>query len=319
MLDKIKRLKKDPRDIICFILSRKLFWIIPDKIYLKMKYRVTNGKKLNLKNPSTFSEKLQWLKLYDRRPEYIRMVDKYKVRNYIKKKIGEEYLIPLYGVYDHFDEIDFSKLPNQFVLKPNHTSGDIYICKDKNEINMRVLRKTVNRWMKRRYYWLHREWPYKYIKPKIICEAFITDTGKVPDDFKVLCFDGKAKLIEVHTGRFNNNHKLTTFTPDWDRSTLMHDFPPFIEAYEKPLLLDQMIELSEKLAANIAHIRVDWYIVDNKLYFGELTLYFCAGFIHYFHEVDDYIVGEWIKLPTKNKRGDKDGIINRGRFSTNRV
>lgn len=301
MLDKIKKLKKDPKDIISYLLSRRLFWIIPDSIYLKIKYRIINGRKLNLKNPHSFSEKLQWLKLYDRKPEYIRMVDKYKVRKYIENKIGAEYLIPFYGVYDNFDEIDFSQLPNQFVLKPNHTSGDIYICKDKNKINDRELRKTVNKWLKRRYYWLHREWPYKKIKPKIICEAFITDTGKVPDDFKVLCFDGKAKLIEVHTGRFDNNHKLTTFTPDWARSTLMHDFPPFIETYDRPLLLDKMIELSETLAANLAHIRVDWYIVNNKLYFGELTLYFCAGFIHYFNEVDDFIVGEWINLPTKIK------------------
>jgi hypothetical protein len=301
MLKKIMQFLKHPVDLILYLLGMRLFWILPDKIYLSIKYRLTNKKKLNLKHPITLSEKMQWLKLYDRNPVYTQIADKYAVRNYIQKRIGDNYLIPLLGVYNSFDEIDFEELPDQFVLKPNHTSGDIYICTDKSKIDYKALKKLTSKWLKRHFYWAHREWPYKNIKPKLLCEKFLSNDGKVPDDLKVLCFHGKAKLIEVHTGRFDN-HMLTNFTPDWTRTTLMHDFPPFLEYYDKPPLLEEMLQLSEQLAKDLIHIRVDWYIVDHKLYIGELTLYECAGFLHYENEVDDYIVGRWIRLPKKGKR-----------------
>ena len=142
--------------------------------------------KLNLNNPKTFNEKLQWLKLNDRKPEYKNMVDKYEVRKYIADKIGEEYLIPLLGVWDKFEDIDFEQLPNQFVLKPNHTSGNVFICKDKSKINYEKLKKEVNSWLNRKYYWVHREWPYKNIKPRIICEKYLVDESGVElKDYKL--------------------------------------------------------------------------------------------------------------------------------------
>jgi hypothetical protein len=185
---------RNPKLILLYLLNFKVFRIIPDKMYLKIKYRLRIGKKLDLENPKTYNEKLQWLKLYDRKPEYTMMVDKYEVRKYIAKTIGEEYLIPLLGVYERYEEINFDDLPNQFVLKPNHTSGDIFICKDKSIIDHVKLKKEINKWLKRRYYWVHREWPYKNIKPRVICEKYLQDNIT---DYKFMCFNGELKMIEI--------------------------------------------------------------------------------------------------------------------------
>ena len=155
MFSKILKAICKPKLIALYILNFKMFRLLPDDIFLRIKYRLIMGKPLDLKKPKTFNEKLQWLKLYDRKPEYTKLVDKYEVRKYIANTIGEQYLIPLLGVYDSFDDIDFDKLPNQFVLKPNHTSGDIFICKDKSKINFHQLRKKVNKWLKREYYCVH--------------------------------------------------------------------------------------------------------------------------------------------------------------------
>lgn len=296
MFKKIVKAFKNPKLAMLYILNFKIFRIIPDDIFLKIKYRLHLGKKLDLDNPQTFNEKLQWLKLYDRKPEYTRMVDKYEVRKYISDTIGEEYLIPLLGVYDNFDEIDFDALPNQFVLKPNHTSGNVYICKDKTKINYVELKKEVNRWLKRRYYWVHREWPYKNVKPRIVCEKFISDKDTTPDDYKVLCFNGKAKLIEVHIDRFGN-YCIDNYDREWNKTTIAKDGPMSNFVYEKPKQFENMIKLSEKLAANMYHVRIDWFIVKDKLYFGEITFYEAAGFDHFDNEEDDYLLGSWIRLP----------------------
>lgn len=298
MLKKIIKAFKNPKLAMLYIINFKIFRIIPDDIFLKIKYRLHLGKKLDLDNPQTFNEKLQWLKLYDRKPEYTQMVDKYEVRKYIADTIGEEYLIPLLGVYDTFDEIDFDALPNQFVLKPNHTSGNVYICKDKTKINYVELKKEVNRWLKRRYYWVHREWPYKNVKPRIVCEKFISDKDTTPDDYKVLCFNGKAKLIEVHIDRFGA-HKLDFYDMSWNKTSISQGGSTSNYIYEKPVEFEKMIKLSEKLAANMFHVRIDWFVVHDKLYFSEITFYDGAGFDSFDNEEDDYLLGSWINLPTK--------------------
>ena len=162
-MNKIIKALKKPKIAIINIMNLKFFRLLPDKIFIKIEYYLVMNKKLNLDNPKTFNEKLQWLKVSDRKDIYTKIVDKYEVREYISQKIGEEYLIPLIGVWDEFDEIDFSKLPNKFVLKPTHTSGNVFICKDKSKIDYKDLKRKVNKWMKRRYYWVHREWPYKML------------------------------------------------------------------------------------------------------------------------------------------------------------
>ncbi|KNZ42032.1 ATP-grasp fold amidoligase family protein [Acetobacterium bakii] len=274
-------------------------FFVPDRFYLKLQYRHYFGKELNLDNPVTFNEKLQWLKLYDRKPEYTQMVDKYEVKNYIKETIGADFLIPLLGVYNNFDDIDFAVLPDQFVLKPNHTSGNVYICRDKSTIDYQQLKSDVDGWLKRQYFWVHREWPYKNVKPRIICEQFISENDTVPDDYKVLCFNGKAKLIEVHSDRFGNHHQ-DFYNGKWHKMKISQGFNTSDQRLEKPRAFDQMIAMSETLAREMNHVRIDWFIVQDKLYFGEITFFDGAGFEPFDDEENDMLLGNFINLPIKN-------------------
>ncbi|MCX7883741.1 MAG: glycosyl transferase [Caloramator sp.] len=252
--------------------------------------------RLDLQNPKTFNEKLQWLKLYDRNPLYTKLVDKYEVRKYIAETIGEEYLVPLIGVWDKFEEIHFNKLPNQFVLKCTHDSGGVVICKDKNNFDIEKARKKINKALKRNYYYYGREWPYKNVKPRIICEEFISDKETTPDDYKVLCFNGKAKLIEVHIDRFGN-HKQDFYDIKWNKTKISQGNINSNYFYEKPKLLEKMLELSEILANNMYHIRIDWFMINDKLYFGEITFFDGSGFDPFDNIEDDYLLGSWIDLP----------------------
>ena len=193
----LKKIFKEPQYYFILFLGRifpnSIFW---DKIYLKMLYRNRMGKKLNLKNPKTYNEKLNWLKIYNRNPEYSKMVDKYEVKEYVKKKVGEKYVIPTYEVYENLKEIDFDKLPNKFVLKCTHDSGGIVICKDKNKINIDVIKQKINHSYKRKYYLNTREWPYKNVKPRIIVEKYMVDeSGYELKDYKFFVFNISIKQI----------------------------------------------------------------------------------------------------------------------------
>lgn len=297
-MNKIIKFFKKPKVCIIYILSYfKIFRLLPDKLFLKLKFKLMMNKKLNFDNVQTYNEKLQWLKLYDRKPEYTKLVDKYGVREYIAETIGSEYLIPLLGVWDSFEDIDFSKLPNKFVLKYTHDSGSVFVCKDKSKIDYEQLKKDSKKWLKRNYYWVHREWPYKNVKPRIVCEQFISDNDQTPDDYKVLCFNGKAKLIEVHMDRFAN-HKQDIYDIDWNKTDITqgYDEDSSYSIKEKPKEFDRMIELSEKLAQNKAHVRIDWFVVNDKLYFGEITFYDGSGYAPFDKEEHDYLIGSWINL-----------------------
>ncbi|HEY5556696.1 ATP-grasp fold amidoligase family protein [Acetobacterium sp.] len=296
----LKRIVKGIRNpwlVVNYILGQRITRIIPDETFVKLEYRASIGRRLNLDSPQSFNEKLQWLKLFDRKQEYTQLADKYKVRKYIKGTIGEEYLIPLLGVYDSYDEIDFEALPNQFVLKPNHTSGDVYLCKDKSKIDYVELKKTVKKWMEIEYYWIHREWPYKNIKPEIICEKFMSETNIPPNDYKVVCFNGKARLVQVHMGRFTN-HIQDTYDLEWNKIDMTWGFEISEHATcKKPKKLEKMIELSEQLAVNMCQVRIDWFIVEDNLYFGEITFFDGSGFTPIIPESYDYLLGSWINLP----------------------
>lgn len=288
---------KNPRLALIYILGFKVFRIIPDEIYLKIKYRLTMGEKLNLKNPKKFNEKLQWLKIYDRKPEYIMMADKYKVRKYIAEKIGEEYLIPLLGVWDKFEDIDFEKLPNQFVLKPNHTSGNIYICKDKYKINYEELKKEVNTWMKREYYWIHREWPYKNIKPRIICEEYMVDeSGTELKDYKFFCFNGEPKAMFIATDR-GIDTRFDFYDMNFKHLPVMQHYRNATKLINKPPGFSKMFKLSRELSKKIPHIRVDFYDINGRIYFGELTFYHFSGFEKFEPDKYDNVFGDWLELP----------------------
>lgn len=301
MFKKIIKVLKNPKLYLLYSLNFKVFRIIPDNIYLRVKYRMHFNKKLNLKSTKTFNEKLQWLKIYDRNKLYTNLVDKYEVRRHIAKTIGEEYLIPLLGVYDAYNEIDFDTLPNQFVLKPNHTSGDVFICKDKSKIDFIKLKIQVNTWLKRRYYWVHREWPYKNVKPRIICEKYMEDdSGTELKDYKFLCFKGESKCLFICLNR-NSSTGLNVdfYDMDWNPMPFERHYKRSSNIIAKPKYFDKMIEFSEKLSENIPFVRVDFYETNGQLYFGELTFFPGSGYEEFTPESYDYLLGSWIELPNK--------------------
>ena len=279
-MKKIKKYIKRPRLFIIFLFSKFKFKFLSDKFYIKIRYKNTFDKKIDFSNVKTFNEKLQWLKLNDRKDIYKIMVDKYKVKEYVSNLIGEEFIIPTIGVYDKFEEIDFDNLPNQFVIKCNHDSGGLIVVKDKTKLNIEEAKKIVNKSLKRNYYYFGREWPYKNVKPKIIIEKYMEDKKlKELRDYKFFCFNGKVKIFKIDFDRFKN-HKANYY--DINKNLL-----PFGEVacppdFNKELIIPnnfkKLIELSEKLSANIAFLRVDFYEVNNKIYFGELTFYPNSGF-----------------------------------------
>ena len=281
-----KILKNDPKKIIKILGGKGFFNWMPDKLYLKIVYWGETGKKLNLEDPKTYNEKLQWIKLYDRKQEYSTYVDKYEVRKYIAKTIGEEYLIPIIGVYE---------LPNQFVLKCTHGSGSNIICHDKNKLDINNAKKKLNKWMKKNWYWFGREWPYKNVKPRIICEKYISEGTEIPDDYKIMCFNGEPKCIQLHKGRFTN-HLQDFYTTDWKLMKLNQGLPSTNGLQERPSKLDEMLDLSRTLSKGFKHIRVDFYYVNKKLYFGELTFFDGSGFYPFEPEEYDYLLGGWINL-----------------------
>lgn len=271
--------------------------ILPDEIFLKIKYRYHFNKKLNLKNPISFNEKMQWLKINNRKPEYSNLVDKFAVRSYIEEEIGEEYLIPLLGVYNSFEDINFNELPNEFVLKPTHTSGNVIVCKDKSKLDLNEVEREVKSWMKREYYWLHREWPYKNVSPKLVCEKLMVDESGIElKDYKIFCFDGVAKLVQVDYDRFKT-HKRNIYDVEWNYIPLSFQYPTDSNVQiAKPQKLNKVLALAEKLAQNHPYIRVDFYVINESIYFGELTFYPEAGFGKFSDEELNMEMGSWIKI-----------------------
>lgn len=291
------------RAILRFARKGKLDWM-PDEQYLSLLYFANLKKRLNLKQPKTFNEKLQWLKLYDRKPEYIMMVDKYRVREYIAKIIGEEYLIPLLGVWDDPEDIDFDALPDQFVLKCNHNSGlGMCICKDKSKLDIEKVKRDLKRGLQQDYYLTGREWPYKNVDRKIICEAYMSDGDDGLSDYKVHCFDGEPKFILVCRDRFRNSGLTEDFfTPQWEHMSLKRpDIPNSKAEILCPETLERMLDLSKKLAKELPFARIDFYEVNGKIYFGEITFFPASGFKKFQPEEWDNILGQWITLPEKGK------------------
>ena len=275
---------------------------LPDEEYLKLLFRMIIGKDLNLDAPKTFNEKIQWLKLYDRRPEYTRMVDKCEAKKYVAERIGEEYIIPTLGIWDDPEDIDFDALPNQFVIKCNHNSGlGMCICRDKSKLDIAEVRRGLKKGLRQNYYLTGREWSYQGIKPKVIAEQFIAekfDTELM--DYKFMCFDGEVKCSFVCSNRFSDKGlHVTFFDRDWNVMPFERHHPSAKNGLPKPKRYEKMIELAEILSANIPFLRVDFYEVDGKIYFGELTFYPGSGFEEFTPEEWDYILGSWIQLPEK--------------------
>ncbi len=279
-----------------------LNWV-PDSIYVKILYKAMTGETLHLRKPTTYNEKLQWLKIHDRKPEYQQMVDKYEVRQYIKDLFGEEYLIPCYGVYDSFDQIDFETLPEQFVLKCTHDSGSVIICTDKSNFSIDDAKEKLSKAMTKNYYYTYREWPYKNVTPRIIAEKYMVDeSGDDLKDYKIMCFNGQAQIIETHENRFTEGktHTQTFYTRDWEKLQIVQEgLSPVAEKREKPILMDKMIEMSETIAKDMFHARIDWYIIESKIYFGEITFYDGSGFEKFPKKEDDLFLGSLLDIGSK--------------------
>lgn len=274
--------------------------LLSDKTYLKWQYRTSLHKKLDLKNPKSFNEKLQWLKLYDRKSEYTEMVDKYAVRNYVAEKIGEEYLIPLLGVWDNAEEIDFDALPEQFVLKCNHDSGSVTICKNKKEFDKESAIKNLNERLKKGIFYYGREWPYKNVKPRIIAEQYMVDeSGYELKDYKFFCFNGEVKAMFVATDRYveNEETKFDFYDENFNHLPFKQGHPNAEREIKCPPSFEKMKELASMLSKGIPHVRIDFYDINGQIYFGEITFFHFNGAVPFEPEQWDYTFGEWIKLP----------------------
>ncbi len=282
------------------LILNQLATFVSDENYVKWKYYLNFHKKLHLDNPQTYNEKLQWLKLHDQHEEYAQMVDKYEVKKYVASIIGEEYIIPTYGVYDAFEEIDFASLPQQFVLKCTHNSGGVLVCKDKAVFDVEGARKQVNKWLKKNPYWKNREYPYKNVKPRIIIEQYMEDeSGYELKDYKFFCFDGTAKYIFVASdrGKDDEETKFDFYDIEWNLLPFTNGHPNSNKMMKKPENYDKMVEISEKLSLGIPHVRVDLYNINGRIYFGELTFFHWSGLVPFVPEEWDYTFGSWLMLP----------------------
>ena len=286
-------------------ILKKLSHLIPDKLYLRIKYKQRTGEKLNLKNPQTFNEKLQWLKLYDRKPEYTNLVDKYEVKKIVAEKLGEEYVIPTLGVWDKFEDIDFDALPNQFVLKCTHDSGGLVICKDKSKLDLEATKKKINKTLKTNYYWHNREWPYKNVKPRILAEKYMAekqiDGQECLNDFKFFCFNGEVKILYIANEKAN---PPTTdfFDVEFNHLDLTTRDKNATICPTKPEKYNEMKELAENLSKDFPFVRIDFYCVEGQIYFGEYTFYHNGGFSSFNPPEWDRKLGEMLTLPGRTKR-----------------
>jgi hypothetical protein len=285
-----------------FVYIAKLFHYFPkmnDEKYLRKRWQTKFGVDLDLDNPQTFNEKLQWLKLYDRNPLYTVMVDKYAAKQYVSDIIGEQYIIPTLGVWESFDDIDFGQLPDQFVLKCTHDSHSLVICRDKSRLDLKDARNRLTKSLKRNYYYAGREWPYKDVKPQIIAEKYMEDSRSSDlCDYKFMCFHGKVKCTFVCTDR-SSDLKVTFFDNNWQILPFERSHPASKSIINKPLNFELMIKLAETLSKDIPFLRVDFYEIDGKVYFGELTFYPGSGLESFQPSEWDTKLGQWIILPTE--------------------
>lgn len=287
-----------------FLVSAGRGWLahIPAEKFLKRLYQIHMNRALDFENPRSYTEKLQWLKLYDHQPEYAVLVDKYAAKEYVAQKIGSEYVISLLGVWECAEDIDFDSLPQQFVLKTTHDSGSYIVCTDKSKLDIPAARKRMAKFLKRKYYNCNREWPYKNVKPRIIAEEYMEDSrhGELRD-YKFFTFGGVPKVLYIAQGRGKGEPTVADFF-DMDFNhldfTIDHDMAPLPP--EKPRCFEEMKRLAAVLSKGTPQLRVDFYEVDGRVYFGEMTFFHCSGFEAFHPEKWDRIFGDWVELPEKN-------------------
>lgn len=292
--ERIRFIRKDRKNLSMMIL-KKLSPLFSDRTYLKLIFRLGCGYKLDFDNPKTFNEKLNWLKLNNRDPRLTTMADKYAVKKFVADLVGEEYVVPNYGVWDRFEDIDFDALPQQFVLKTTHDSGGVIVCKDKSTFDFDNYKKRITELLNKDFYYLGREWPYKNIPHRIIADKFLDDhTGKELRDYKFWCFNGEPKycyLTIKGENIFENFYDM-----DFNTVDINHCFPRHIPEFEKPTCFEKMKELAKVLSSGVPFVRVDFFQVDNKVYFGEFTFFDWGGKRAFSDYETDLKLGELIQL-----------------------
>ena len=285
-----------------YLVLRAWEWLaplIPDELFLKVKFRLTMGYWMDFTHPTTYNEKLQWLKLYDRRPEYTQMVDKAAVKEWVAQRIGAQYVIPTIGVWDKAEDVQWSELPNQFVAKVTHDSGGIVVCKDKARLDIEAAKKLLNDSLRRDYFALTREWPYKKVPRRIIVEKYMVDeSGYELKDYKFFCFNGEPKMLFVATDRENPNEETK-----FDFFDMNFELLPFVNGHKhakttpvKPKGFDRMVEVARQLSKGIPHVRVDLYDINGEVYFGEMTFFHWSGFVPFEPREWDTEIGKWLIL-----------------------
>lgn len=283
---------------VWFFLQNTYKWW-PDSLWLKVLYRIKMKRNLNLINPLLYTEKLQWLKLHDRNPLYSKLVDKYEVKQYVKECLGEKYVIPTYGVWNSYDDINFDELPNQFVLKCTHDSGNVWICKDKTSFDKVAAREKLEESLKHNFYWWTREWPYKNVKGRIIAEKYMADDNNERgclSDYKFYCFNGEPQIMLLATGRSTGHLCFDYYDMQWNKLPLQWDKPNSIVVHDKPKGFNEMIRICRILSKGIPHVRIDLYSILGTIYFGEYTFYDNAGFCNFNPKEWDKTLGDMIRL-----------------------
>lgn len=302
---KIVRLLKHPSRMIPALGARGFLKWLSDETYLKKCFKSVLGYDLNLENPQSFNEKLQWLKLHDRNPLYVQLVDKYAVRAYVEGRLGDGYLIPLAGgPWDSFEEIDFSRLPNRFVLKCTHDSGSVFVVKDKGQADLPAIRAKIERALKRNFYWACREWPYKNVPPRIIAEEYVELDSSGCAEYKLFCYGGRVNWAMVCRGIAHDPAGGRTndgFDQDFNHLPVEFTYPNSKESLAKPAEWDEMKSIAERLSEGIPQVRVDLYCLDGVVYVGEMTFYHDAGCCDFKPKEWDAKFGEDLVLPERRR------------------
>lgn len=294
MLKKVIELFKNPKKIKLYII-RKIGKKINDKKYLQLLYKIRFDKKIDFDNPKTFNEKLNWLKLYDRNDKYTMLADKYLVKEYVEKTIGKEYVIKNYKIWENVEDINLDELPCKFVMKCNHDSGGLIICKNKENINLEDVKDKLKRSLENNYFYYKREWPYKNIKPLILVEEFIEDK-EMEDlrDYKFMCFNGVPKFVYITVK--NDNIWENYYDMEFNPVEINHGFPRYKEEFKKPENFDEMVKIAKQLSKDIPFVRIDLHNTDGKIYFGEFTFYDWGGLRPYSDEKYDKLLGDLLKI-----------------------
>ena len=299
MRNKFFKLFSDPYWAFGVILRHFLsHFITSDKLFVKLEYFSGMKHFPDLRHPKTYNEKLQWLKLNDIHDEYTQLVDKYEAKEYVRNILGDDVIIPTFGVWDKFEDIDFTMLPNQFVLKTTHDSGGVVVVKDKEHMDIETARRKLNKSLRNNYFFEHREYPYKNVKPRIIAEKFMVDeSGMELKDYKFFCFNGEVKFLFIATDRPIDT-RFDFFDTDFNHLPFKQGHPWANKEINKPDGFEEMKRIAGILSKGFPHVRVDLYDINGKIYFGELTFFHFSGNVPFEPEEWDYKIGRMLRLPT---------------------